>query len=153
MTTPMVIEGIEGLKALVGASLGSCEPFTVTQDDINAFAEVTGDDQWIHTNPKMAKEVGPFGGTVAHGYYLLSKAPGLLFKLVDIKNIIMGLNYGTEKVRFPEPCKVDSVITMTAVLKSLQPKGFGNLATIELTYMAEGAAKPCCVAEVLYMFG
>jgi acyl dehydratase len=153
MATPVQIDGIEGLKSFVGKELGACEPFVLTQEDINRFADVTGDHQWIHTDPVRAANEGPFGGTVGHGYYLLSIAPRLLENMMKVDNIIMALNYGANKVRFPEPARVNSRITMKAKMVSFEPKSFGSLATLELVYQAEGSVKPCCLAEVLYLFG
>ena len=99
------LEGIEGLKAAVGQDLGTSDWVEVTQDQVNRFADATGDHQWIHVDVERAK-AGPFGGPIAHGYLTLSLAPVLLPEVLQVSGISMGVNYGCNKVRFPSPVPV-----------------------------------------------
>src|SRR6202161_4863872 len=103
------IEGIDGLKALVGEHLGYSEWHEVTQEQVNLFADATGDHQWIHVDPERAK-AGPFGGPIAHGYLTLSMVPVLLNGVMKVDGVAMGVNYGTNKVRFTRPVPVGSEI-------------------------------------------
>ena len=95
-----VVDHPNELLDAIGQTLGPSEPLVVTQERINQFAEATGDDQWIHVDQARAAE-GPFGRTIAHGYLTLSLAAYFLPQLLSVKNMSMGVNYGTEKVRFP----------------------------------------------------
>ncbi len=105
------LEGIEGLKAAVGQDLGSSGWVEVTQDQVNRFADATGDHQWIHVDVERAK-AGPFGGPIAHGYLTLSLAPVLLPEVLQVSGISMGVNYGCNKVRFPSPVPVGSKLRL-----------------------------------------
>ena len=95
------VEGVEGVQGLVGQHLGHSDWRAVTQEQVNQFAEATGDHQWIHVDPERAKKESPFGGPIAHGYLTLSLVPSLLPEIIEIEGFRMGVNYGTEKVRFP----------------------------------------------------
>ena len=101
------VQGIEKFHGLVGQHLGYSEWHRIDQDQINLFAEATGDHQWIHVDPERAKG-GPFGATIAHGYLTLSLAPVLLGEVLVVEGASMGVNYGCNKVRFPSPVPVDS---------------------------------------------
>src|SRR5499427_3525152 len=105
MTT--IIEGIDGLKAKVGEHLGYSDWVEITQDQVNRFADATGDHQWIHVDVERAR-AGPFGGPIAHGYLTLSLAPALLPEILSVEGISMGVNYGLNKLRFPSPVPVGS---------------------------------------------
>ena len=107
------LEGIEGLKAAVGQDLGTSGWVEVTQDQVNRFADATGDQQWIHVDVERAK-AGPFGGPIAHGYLTLSLAPVLLPEVLQVSGISMGVNYGCNKVRFPSPVPVGSKLRLGA---------------------------------------
>src|SRR5258707_5297885 len=113
MTT--MVNGIDELKALVGQHLGYSDPVEITQEQVNTFADATGDHQWIHVDPERAK-AGPFGGPIAHGYLTLSLAPALLPEILIVEGISMGVNYGCEKVRFPSPVPVGSNVRAGAEL-------------------------------------
>jgi acyl dehydratase len=97
-----IIDGIDGLKANVGEHLGYSGWVEITQDQVNRFADATGDHQWIHVDVERAK-AGPFGAPIAHGYLTLSLGPALLPEIVQVQGISMGVNYGANKVRFPAP--------------------------------------------------
>src|ERR1700754_4155195 len=96
---------VQELKAAVGEKFGPTEWRIVTQDQVNLFADATSDHQWIHVDVERAKE-GPFGGTIAHGYLSLSLLPSFMFEMVEVRSIVMGVNYGLNKVRFPRPVPV-----------------------------------------------
>ncbi len=142
------ITGLDELKAAEGEALGPSEWHEVTQDDINAFAEVTGDHQWIHIDVERAKET-PFGGTIAHGYYTLSLAPMFSEQIFALKGFAFAVNYGLNKVRFPAPLPVGSRVRMHAKLKALEEVPGGAQMTVEVTFERDGGDKPVCVAETL----
>jgi acyl dehydratase len=142
------INGIDELKTRVGDELGVSDWREVTQADIDSFAEVTGDDQWIHVDPERAKDT-PFGGTIAHGYYTLSLAPVFSYELFELTGVAMGINYGANKVRFPAPLPVGSKLRMRMALQDVQDIPGGAQMTMLLTFEREGGEKPVCVAETL----
>lgn len=145
-----VFENLEEFKAAKGEQLGPSDWITVTQEQINGFADSTGDQQWIHTDPERAKE-GPFGTTIAHGYLTLSLLPALAASLYEIRGLKMGVNYGANKIRFPDPVPVDSRLRATATLKETTDIAIGTQAVIEFVVEREGGAKPACIAEVVYV--
>ena len=149
MTT--TIEGIDGLKALVGEHLGFSEWHEVTQEQVNLFADATGDHQWIHVDIERAK-AGPFGGPIAHGYLTLSLAPTLLEEILDVTGVGMSINYGLNKLRFPAPVPVGSKVRAGAVLAHLEDVSGGVQVALNLTFEIEGAPKPACVAEILFRY-
>jgi acyl dehydratase len=144
----LTVNGIDELKTKVGDELGVSEWHEVTQDKIDAFAEVTGDDQWIHIDPDRAKET-PFGGTIAHGYYTLSLAPRFSYDLFKLEGVAFGLNYGLNKVRFPAPMPVGDKVRMRMELQSVDDIPGGAQITMKLTFERENGDKPVCVAESL----
>jgi acyl dehydratase len=146
------IDGMEELRGIVGRTLGPSPAIRIDQDAVQRFADVTGDHQWIHLDIERAKKT-PFGGTIVHGYFVLSLVPKLLFgELLDVQGIGSILNYGIEKLRFPDVAKVGSEITLSATLASLTPRAPGELATFSLEFRASGSAKPCCAAQILLLF-
>jgi len=149
MTT--TVQGIDGLKQLVGQHLGYSDYVEITQEQVNLFADATGDHQWIHVDPERAKQ-GPFGGPIAHGYLTLSLAPALLPQILQVQGISMGVNYGTEKVRFPSPVPVGSKLRAGAELQSVDDVAGGAQVTMNVTFEVEGAPKPSCVATVVYRY-
>jgi acyl dehydratase len=142
------ITGLDGLREAAGETLGTSDWHEVTQDDINAFADVTGDHQWIHVDPDRAKDT-PFGGTIAHGYYTLSLAPMFTEQVMALDGVAFAINYGLNKVRFPAPLPVGSKVRMTARLANLEDVPGGVQMTLELTFERDGGDKPVCVAETL----
>jgi len=142
------IDGIDGLKAYVGQHLGYSEYVDITQEQVNLFADATGDHQWIHVDVERAK-AGPFGGPIAHGYLTLSLGPSLMPQIFRVTGVAMGVNYGTNKVRFPAPVPVGARLRLGATLLSVEDVAGGAQMAIELVFEVEGAAKPSCVAEVL----
>lgn len=144
---------LDKLKEMIGQEIGVSEWITIDQPKINAFADCTGDHQWIHVNVEMAKK-GPFGGPIAHGYLTLSLMPLFSSSLKYLPaGIKMAVNYGLNKVRFINPLPVDSRIRSKAVLTNIEEKGGGKiLMTVTHTVEIDGKDKPACVAETLSMF-
>ncbi|MEA3055987.1 MAG: hypothetical protein QOD30_1419 [Actinomycetota bacterium] len=145
------VNGIDELKAKQGEHLGYSDYVEITQEQVNLFADATGDHQWIHVDPERAK-AGPFGGPIAHGYLTLSLAPALLPQILIVGGISMGVNYGCGKVRFPSPVPVGSKVRAGAELVSVDDVAGGAQVTMQVTFEVEGAPKPSCVAEVIYRY-
>ncbi len=142
------ITGLGGLREAEGELLGASGWHEVTQEAIDAFADVTGDHQWIHVDPERAKDT-PFGGTIAHGYYTLSLAPKFSYAMFKAEGFAFGVNYGLNKVRFPAPLPVGSKVRMRMQLANVEDIPGGAQITTELTFEREGGEKPVCVAESL----
>lgn len=133
----------------VGQQLGYSEWIEISQERINQFADATGDHQWIHVDVERAKQ-GPFGGPIAHGYLTLSMVSMMLPQIIEVHGIAMGVNYGTDKVRFPAPVPVGSKIRASGELvKAEEVKGGGIQATVRVTIEIEGGQKPVCVADTI----
>ncbi len=140
-------QNLHELTALVGETIATSEWTTVTQKQIDLFAEATGDHQWIHVDPERAK-AGPFGAPIAHGYLTLSLLPLLFASAVQVENTRMGVNYGLNKVRFITPVPAGSRVRGHLKLLSSEPvPGDGVQQVWEVTVELEGAGKPACVAE------
>jgi acyl dehydratase len=146
------IEGIDGLRELQGEHLGYSDWREVTQDEVNLFADATGDHQWIHVDPERAAKESPFGTTIAHGYFTLSLAPTLLSQLMTVSGVTYGLNYGCNKVRFTSPVPIGSRIRAGARLKSVEDHAGGVQVAMEVVFELENQEKPACVAEVVYRY-
>ncbi|CAB4699473.1 MAG: dehydratase [Actinobacteria bacterium] len=144
-----VINGAEELKSLVGEHLGYSPYMDITQERVNQFAEATGDYQWIHVDVERAK-AGPFGAPIAHGYLTLSLGPVLYPQVVRVDGFSMGVNYGTNKVRFPSPVPVGSRLRLGVKLVEVKDVTGGVEITLEFTFEVEGATKPSCVAEIIF---
>jgi acyl dehydratase len=144
------VDGVEGVQSLVGRHLGYSDWVTITQEQVDRFADATGDHQWIHVDPERAARESPFGGPIAHGYLTLSLIPSLLPQIVEISGFRMGVNYGTEKVRFPSPVPVGSRVRAGAALASATPFDGGIAMNMDVTVEVEGASKPAMVATVVY---
>ncbi len=145
---PVTISGIDELKELIGQPIGPSDWVEVTQEDINKFAEISRDDQWIHVDVERAERESPFGTTVAHGNLTLSLIDGLRLKLISQEGVKMGINYGWNKVRFPAPVPAGSKVRATAEIQSVDELGDGwvQVAT-KFILEREGGEKPVCVAE------
>ncbi len=147
MATTLTIADLESAEE---RELGVSEWHTVEQKHIELFADATGDHQWIHVDPEMAKQ-GPFGTTVAHGYLSLSLLPKLLGEVMSVTDAKMGVNYGTDKVRFTSPVPSGSRVRVKAKLMNSQRKGDGILYKVGVEMEIEGQEKPAMVGEVLYL--
>ncbi len=142
------VQGIEGLKALQGKVIGPGEWREVTQDDIDAFADLSGDHQWIHTDVERAKKESPFGTTVAHGNLTLSLIDGMRLDLLRSTGFKLGVNYGWNKVRFPAPVPAGSKVRATAEVVDVDDVGGGWFQVVtRFTVEVEGSDKPACVAD------
>ena len=146
----ITINGIDGLKAHVGEELGVSGWDDVTQAKVDAFADATGDHQWIHVDPERARAT-PFGGTIAHGYYTLSLAPRFLDELLRVEGMAFMVNYGLNKLRFPAVLPVGDRVRMRLRLAAVDDASGGVMLTTELTFEREGGDKPVCVAESLML--
>jgi acyl dehydratase len=144
----LTLTGIDQVREYVGKELGVSEWHEVTQEAIDEFARVTGDDQWIHIDPERAKDT-PFGGTIAHGYYTLSLAPKFSYAMFSLEGFAFGVNYGLNRVRFPAPMPVGGKVRMRATLAAVDDIPGGAQITTTLTFEREGGEKPVCVAESL----
>jgi len=142
------ITGLEELKAAEGQVLGTSDWHEVTQADVDAFADVTGDHQWIHVDVERAKET-PFGGTIAHGYFTLSLIPLLSRQVFGMEGFTFALNYGLNRVRFPSPMPVGGKVRCTVKVAEVQEIPGGAQTMMEMTLEREGGEKPVCVAETL----
>jgi acyl dehydratase len=145
---PVVIEGIDALKTMVGKVIGPCDWREVSQRDIDLFAEVSGDHQWIHVDIERAKRESPFGGPIAHGNLTLSKIDGMRQALIEPRGFKLAINYGWNKIRFPAPVPAGARIRASAEVVSLDEVGGGWYQQVtRFTVDVEGSDKPCCVAD------
>jgi len=145
----MTVTRIEELGDQVGQELGVSEWLDVTQSAVDDFAELTGDRQWIHTDPARARET-PFEGTIAHGYYTLALAPTLLAQVVSPDRFGMALNYGLDRLRFPAPLPVGDRVRMRVRLDGVDEFPGGATLTLTLTFERAGGDKPVCLAQTVY---
>jgi len=148
----LVVNGIPEICQLAGRDLGRSGWKEVTQPLIDAFADVSGDHQWIHTDVNRAAE-GPFGRTIAHGYMILSWGIPMYAELLQVTGVGMALNYGVNKVRFPAPVPVGSRVRLHAVVSEVREISRGGVQMHRLfTFELDGSEKPACVAESLTHF-
>jgi len=134
--------GKEGLK------IGPSDWMEISQERINTFAEATGDHQWIHVDEARAKD-GPFGTTIAHGYLTLSLAAKLMPEILEVKGISMGINYGTDKVRFLNPVKSGAKVRGVGEFMEIKEVTGGYQSTLRVTIEIEGEEKPACVVDTI----
>jgi acyl dehydratase len=146
MAAPRTFTSPDELKAAVGEQLGHTDWVEIDQKRIDLFAEATGDHQWIHVDPEKATQ-GPFATTSARGYPTLSLPPLFAPQLITVEGVRMGVNYGTNKVRFPAPVPVGSRLRATAVITGVEDVPGGVQVSVAFTVEREGGAKPVCVAE------
>lgn len=143
-----IFESVDALRAAVGEHLGYSDWHEVTQEQIDLFAQATGDHQWIHVDAERAA-AGPFGATIAHGYLTLSLVTMLSQQVSRVDNVKMRINYGCNRVRFPAPVPVGSRIRAGVKVKSVEDVPGGVQVVYEVTIEREGGDKPCCVAETV----
>ena len=143
-----LFDDVAGLVDAQGQHLGFSDWHTISQEQVDLFAEATGDHQWIHVDPARAA-AGPFGGTIAHGYLTLALIPSLGAQIWRVDGLAMGVNYGCNKVRFPQPVPVGSRVRGGAELVSVSDAAQGVQAVIRYTVEIEGSDKPACVAETV----
>jgi acyl dehydratase len=144
-------DSLAAVRDAVGDHLGHSDWHTVSQDQVNAFADATGDRQWIHIDPEAAAH-GPFGSTIAHGYLMLSLIPILAAEVYRVNGVRMGINYGLNRVRFPAPLPTGSSVRAGIRLASTEDIPGGIHVVSEVTIEREGGEKPCCVAETVVRY-
>ena len=147
MTTKLTLAELE---ASTDRDLGTSEWETIDQRQIDLFAEATHDHQWIHVDPEAAAQ-GPFGTTVAHGYLTLSMLPYFVSQVLNVTDVRMGINYGTEKIRFTAPVPVGSQVRLKATLRDSERRGEGVLYRLGIKVEIKDSEKPALVGEVLYL--
>ena len=147
---PLTISGIDELRELIGKPIGPSDWVEITQDDIDTFARLSRDDQWIHVDVERAKRESPFGTTVAHGNLTLSLIDGFRRELIQQEGVKLGINYGWNKVRFPAPVPSGSRVRATAEIVTVDELdgGWYHVVT-KFTLEREGGDKPVCVAEAV----
>lgn len=139
------------LPSLKGTDLGRSRWVEITQEDIDTFARLTGDEQWIHVDTERAKR-SPLGSTIAHGFFILSRSTGLLYELLDVQGTTQILNYGLNRVRFTAPTPAGSRIRLALRVADVADVTGGYQVTFGLTFEREGQEKPLCVAELLFRY-
>jgi len=140
------VNGIDELKAKQGEHLGYSDYVEITQEQVNLFADATGDHQWIHVDPERAK-AGPFGAPIAHGFMTLSLLPEMSASAMQVLDTRMGVNYGLNRVRFPAPVPAGSRVRGRFKLLKFEPIDGGAQLTFEVLMEREGSDKPVCIAE------
>ncbi|WP_179412289.1 MaoC family dehydratase [Mucilaginibacter sp. E4BP6] len=139
-------------ESYLGKELGTSGWHTITQEQINKFADATIDHQWIHTDEERAKSEGPFGGTIAHGYLTVSLLPYFWHQIADVQNLKMEINYGIESMRFAQPVLVNSNVRLIAKLAGIVNLRGVTKANIGVTMEIEGQKKPAYVGEVVFLY-
>ena len=139
----------DDIKSFIGQEIGVSDWHTVTQDDINKFADVTLDHQWIHIDVERSKKESPYKTTIAHGYFTLSLIPHLMSQVWKVSGVKMGVNYGLNKLRFPSPVPVGSKVRARAKLASVDDVKVAVQVCTEVTIEVDGVEKPAAVAETL----
>ena len=147
-----VISSFEDLKALEGLEVGVSDWFQITQEQINQFADVTLDHQWIHVDVERSQKEMPGGATIAHGYLTLSMIPAMTAGFLEFTNLKMGINYGLNKVRFTSMVAVDSRIRARSVVQVVRQRSGAAQLIGETTVDIEGETKPACVVETVSFF-
>ena len=143
-------DGLHEFERAVGTHLGHSRWRTVTQEQVDLFADTTDDHQWIHVDPERAAR-GPFGSTVAHGFLTLALLPSMVREIYRVEGMAMVVNYGSDRVRFPHPTPVGARIRAGAELTRLDRGPQGALAMVTTTVEIEGVAKPACVSDSLFL--
>jgi len=149
---PHIFKSPAELKDALGQSYGPTEWLSIEQSRIDMFADATGDHQWIHVDTEKAKK-GPFGATIAHGFLTLSLINYFLPQLIEVRGISMGINYGLNKIRFPNTVTAGSRIRAKGELISVEEKAGGAIESIfRITVEVENGGKPACVAEAISLW-
>jgi acyl dehydratase len=146
--TLVSVNGIEELQALVGTKIGPSDWREITQEDVDLFAQLSGDDQWIHVDVERAKEESPFGTTIAHGNLTLSLIDGFRLGLIESTGFKLGVNYGWNRIRFPAPVPAGSRLRASAEVTEIEDVGGGWWQIVtRFTVEVDGGEKPACVAD------
>ncbi len=153
MSEPRIVASIDALADLENEDLGATDWVEVPQSMIDAFADATGDHQWIHVDPERAEKESPFGGTIAHGYLTLSLVPGLLSQLVVVDGVTRVINSGVEKLKLKAPVRAGSRVRLTATLKKAKVmRGEMAHVTIGVNVEIEGETKPALQGDLVYVY-
>jgi acyl dehydratase len=142
-------KSIAEMKSALGEELGPSDWVKIEQERIDAFADVTGDHQWIHIDVDRAAREMPDGRTIAHGFLTLSLIPHMRHQIWLLESVARGINYGLEKARFPAPVMAGDRVRMRQTLISLEPFGDGHKLVFRCTVDIEGRDKPACVADTV----
>jgi len=148
----IIIHNHAEFETYLGKELGTSDWHTITQEQINHFADATLDHQWIHTDPERAKNEGPFGATIAHGYLTVSLLPHFWHQIADVQNLKMEINYGIESMKFAQPVVVNSRVRLIAKLSAILNLRGVTKATIGVTMEIDGEKKPAYVGEVVFLY-
>jgi acyl dehydratase len=148
----IVIHNYPEFEALLGKQIGVSAWHVIDQKQIDLFAEATIDHQWIHTDPERAKNEGPFGATIAHGYLTVSLLPYFWHQIADVQNLKMEINYGIDNIKFQQPVKVDSHVRLIARLAAIVNLRGITKATIGVVMEIEGEKKPAYTGEVVFLY-
>ncbi len=148
---PRAVIDVADLASRAGQVLGHSSWRQVTQAEVDTFATLTGDEQWIHVDPHRAKS-GPFGTAIAHGYFTLSLTTEFLDEVLSVTGTHLVLNYGSDRVRYPAPVPVGSRVRALVELATVKPVDGGVQTTYRLTFEVEGQPKPGCVADIVYRY-
>ena len=144
---PLILESFEEFRKFLGQEIAKSDWIAINQDRIQAFAEITGDHQWIHLDSERAKRESPYGSTIAHGFLTLSLISQLFATAVRISGGRLTINYGLNRVRFPAPVPAGALIRASFTVQSFRELPKGSEVTLVVAVECENAAKPCCVAE------
>ena len=148
----VIIQSYADLEAFLGKKIGESEYHTITQDQINKFADATLDHQWIHVDPERAKTESPFGSTIAHGYLTLSMVTHLWLQIVEVRNVKLMVNYGIENLRFNQSVAVNSRVKLHAEMLELKNLRGITRAHMRATLEVEGSKKPAFEATIVFLY-
>jgi acyl dehydratase len=153
MASPLTIPDVASLDRYEGRDLGTTEWRTIDQEQIDAFAEATGDHQWIHVDRERAARESPFGTTIAHGYLTLALVPAMLPELVCVARCSQVVNYGIEKLRLREPVPAGSRVRLGATLRSVRRvKGGAARVCLSVRFEVERARRPACSGDLVFVY-
>ena len=153
MATPTVISGLAAIADFVGVELGTSDWISITQERIDAFADATGDHQWIHTDVERARLESPWKETIAHGYLTLSLGPSLLRQILSVEGSETVINSGIEKMRLSTPVLAGSRVRLSAAIQHAREIPGGAVrVVIRLIFEVEGSSKPACTANGIYVY-
>ena len=153
MAEPLKIPDVATLPDFEGRDLGTTEWRVIDQTMIDAFANATGDHQWIHIDPARAEKESPFGSTVAHGYLTIALAPVLLPEIVVVEKLSQIVNIGLDKVRLREPVRVGSRLRLGAKIKNVRPmKGGSMRLVLDVRFEVEGMKRPACTGDLIFVY-
>jgi acyl dehydratase len=148
----IIINSFEELEQFIGKEIGTSEYITITQEQINQFADTTFDHQWIHVDSERAKIESPFKSTIAHGYLIISILPYLWEQIIDVRNSKLTVNYGIENLRFNQPVLVNSQVRVRAKLKSLKNLRGVSKAEIEVSMEIKGNNKSAFDGNIIFLY-